>query len=353
MHVKLSLRIMHLTVPDPKLASFPLSFTKMQALGNDFVVVDGRDLFLNDVGLKLLRSWRSAAPTLAQELCNRHTGIGADGLILMLGSHLLKSCSELKICPADAQINKTDIGWIYTNGDGSPSDMCGNGLRCVVLLSHSHKLVAGHVSTIYTDAGPISCRYDSPSSISIDLGKPKLHPRQIPLSVTTTEQFVHQPLLVSTAAREYRLQVTCLSMGNPHCVIFNEYTNVGFADPELTALAAEIQDSSLFPQGVNVEFASVLAPDRVRVLVWERGCGPTLACASGAAATVVAGVLEKKIGRDCAVELPGGRLSVSWSESDDHVRITGPAHEVFEGQIDLLKFEALRGLLPAEATCSQ
>ena len=136
-------------------------------------------------------------------------------------------------------------------------------------------------------------------------------------------------------------------------MVFGDYANTLHGSSELSALAAAIQNNDLFPSGVNVEFAAVKSPELVRVLVFERGCGPTLACASGAAACVVAGVLEKRLARSCTVELPGGSLQVSWSDSDGHVVLTGPAREVFDGQIDLLQFDSLRGLLAAEASCLQ
>jgi len=323
----------------------------MQALGNDFIVVDGRQLSNTPVGKLLLRSWRKAAPALARTLCDRHVGVGADGLILLLDRYLLRSMPELKKERSDSAI--ADIGWIYTNGDGSPSDMCGNGLRCLVLFARNRGLASDNELTISTDAGDLCARFESAEKITIDVGVPKLRSEQIPLAVSGQEQFVAQSLSTKTSALSHQLIGTCVNMGNPHVVIFDEYTKAVFNDPHLAAQAAEIQSSSMFPEGVNVEFATVRNLRSVRVLVWERGCGATLACASGAAATVVAGVLEKKLARECTVELPGGSLSVSWSESDNHVRITGSATEVFDAQIDLLKFDALRGLLPAEAPCSK
>lgn len=326
----------------------------MQALGNDFVVVDARRLAQSAPGSSLLVRWSEVAGALARALCDRHFGIGADGLILALDGQVLAQMRLGALASQEALLQSPgDIGWIYTNSDGSGSDMCGNGLRCLALLAVNRELVEKREFTVATGIGAIAVNCRSAESISIDIGAPKLRTDLIPLETKTQAQFVRQPLTLQAFGPRRELLVTCVGMGNPHCVVFGDYANTLHGSSELSALAGAIQNNDLFPAGVNVEFAAVKSPELVRVLVFERGCGPTLACASGAAACVVAGVLEKRLARSCTVELPGGSLQVSWSDSDGHVVLTGPAREVFDGQIDLLQFDSLRGLLAAEASCLQ
>ena len=326
----------------------------MQALGNDFVVVDAQTLASSDSGRQLLRNWNKLAGRIALALCDRHFGVGGDGLIIALNKEALRELRSLEISELSTLLSSSgDIGWIYTNGDGSVSDMCGNGLRCLALLAVRRGLVKESEFVIATQIGPVSARFETEERISIDLGPPKLSTELIPLDIKSQAQFVRQPLTIQPFGLKRELLVTCVGMGNPHCVVFGDYSNAPFASPELDALARSIQGNVLFPEGVNVEFATVKSSNLVRVLVWERGCGPTLACASGAAATVVAGVLEKRLSKNCMVELPGGSLQIAWSDTNGHVVLTGSAREVFAGEIDLLKFESLRGLLAAEATCLQ
>jgi diaminopimelate epimerase len=346
MHCQACGAIIRLFAVDPSktinLTSFSIPFSKMQALGNDFVVVVESELSKTEQGAALAQRWQDIASELAQSLCDRHVGIGADGLILVRDG----SPTTLSRARTGALRN---IGWIYTNGDGSPSDMCGNGLRCVVLICIKKALVDESRFVIDTAAGPVAAVFEDKDRISIDLGKPQLRAEKIPLSTSPAEHFVQQSLKVRAGAKEQVLKITCVNMGNPHCVIFGDFADARFGDPNLQELAFAIQKNALFPQGVNVEFATALARDKVRVLVWERGCGATLACASGAAATLVAGVLENQLDRSAAIELPGGALSANWSEDSGTVVLTGPARDVFDGQIDLLQFDSLRGLLAAEA----
>ena len=326
----------------------------MQALGNDFVVVDGQALASSESGRRLLRTWHKLAGPIARALCDRHFGVGGDGLIIALDKEALEELRSLEISELSRLLSSSgDIGWIYTNSDGSESDMCGNGLRCLALLAVRKGLVQTSEFVIATQIGPVSARFETEDLISIDLGQPKLSTELIPLDTKKQAEFVRQPLTIQPFGPKRELLVTCVGMGNPHCVVFGDYSNAPFASPELGALARSIQSNELFSEGVNVEFATVKSSNSVSVLVWERGCGPTLACASGAAATVIAGVLEKRLSRNCTVELPGGSIQIAWSDTNGHVVLTGSAREVFAGEIDLLKFESLRGLLAAEATCLQ
>jgi diaminopimelate epimerase len=336
------------------LSKFLIPFTKMHALGNDFVVVSSVDLRATQCGSRLLKGWQNFAPQLARALCDRNRGVGGDGLILVI-EHELTGKLERSIegLPPYKGSETADIGWIYTNSDGSSSDMCGNGLRCVALFAVERRLVSDHNFTLATAAGVMSVDYQSAHAITVDMGKPELVPERIPVVARNSERFVGEPIVITENGSDRPLSATCVNMGNPHCVIFGEeYDGAAYRDARLDSLARQIQSNRIFPQGVNVEFVGDIAPAYARVLVWERGCGPTLACASGAAAVLVAGVLAGKLERTATIELPGGQLKAQWSGEDDHVRLTGSATEVFNGQIDLLHFSSLHGLLAAEATCT-
>lgn len=288
-----------------------LSFTKMQGLGNDFVVVREDNL----------RAWLQCAavsPSLsdiARKLCNRNFGIGADGLIVLSKSD---SC---------------DVGWTYVNSDGSNSVMCGNGLRCVAHWCVENSFVDKKEFTVETGKGPVVVTYENSERITTDLGEPILSRSLIPVGGDASERVVsvELPLTMRT------LEITCVSMGNPHCVIFEP----DFEEVEYGEVATEIQCNPFFPQGVNVSFIARYDHTNADVIVWERGCGPTLACASAAAAVLVAGVLEDKLARRATINLPGGPLQVEWSEVDNHVRITGPAVVTFTGQVSNAILEAV------------
>lgn len=326
----------------------------MQALGNDFVVIDSRTLLSTPHGLALAKSWEQAAPALASSLCDRHYGVGGDGLIIVFDTATMHSHGKLF---ADFLAESScDIGWIYVNGDGSPSMMCGNGLRCLALFSvanHFVKTEQSRAFSVATGAGRVVVNYKNPSEIAVNIGQPRLDPVQIPVAGVPDGHVVARKFTVDIEGTKHELSATCVSMGNPHCIIFGDYAETIFADAQLTKIAEAVQQSKYFPEGVNVEFVTVLDRQHLKVLVWERGCGPTLACASGAAASLVAAVLEDRSDRICNISLPGGDLSASWPEPSAGVTLTGSANEVFDGEIDLLKFQSLRGLLAAEAICSQ
>jgi diaminopimelate epimerase len=294
-----------------KLQDSLLPFVKMQGLGNDFVVISEDDLKNHKIGAELLRNWDSEAARLAKAACNRHFGIGADGLIVVRPSPQL-----------DCQ-----LGWSYINSDGSPSDMCGNGLRCVALWAHDRQVVNSKNFKVHTAKGPVQVNIQDTDRITVDLGPPILQSDLIPVSGEKRQLVLKETIEVGGKS----LTVTCVSMGNPHCVIFEPHLNPF----EYDTLAPQIQALPFFPTGVNVEFTVVENPHCARVFVWERGCGPTLACSTGASAVVVAGVLEERLQRKSTVKLPGGLLEVEWSAQDDHVRLTGPARQSYTGVIDL------------------
>lgn len=300
----------HLKPAGGRKSSAVLSFTKMQALGNDFVVVDQDELEVVLSALELLHGKRLQPPQLARQLCRLHFGIGADGFIVAIRGR------------------QGEIAWQYLNSDGSSSLMCGNGLRCLALWCVRAGWAPGRAFTITTARGPVAIEFESEDAISTDLGEPALEGRFIPVSGPVVDQARVVRHKIRVLNRE--LSVTCLSMGNPHCVVFEPEAR----ENEYAALAEALQADELFPEGANIEFVWVQSRESVAVKVWERGCGATLACASGAAAVLVAGVLEGRLERQAVVSLPGGDLKVTW-RADGHVVITGPARVSFQGSIDL------------------
>jgi diaminopimelate epimerase len=286
----------------------------MQALGNDFVVLSEGDLLELAQGKDLLKDWRRQGPKLARWLCDRHFGVGADGLIL--------------VCKTDRK--DCQLSWSYLNSDGSFSRMCGNGVRCLALYALDRSLIGGAELLLSTEVGPVKINVRDAQAIESYLGEPVLDSIKVPVGGAPRAQVVGERIEVGG----HSLTVTCLSMGNPHCVVFD--SRLTRAQQE--ALAPAIQSLAFFPESVNVEFVEVSDRTHARVFVWERGAGPTLACASGAAAAVVAGVMEDRLDREVTIELPGGRLVVAWSKEDNQVRITGPAAMTFRGVVDLAAF---------------
>lgn len=325
---------------------------------------------------------------MAPRLCDRNFGVGADGVILaiplnMAACDLLRApLKQAVVKPqkrgsgdypvrherdeperyqqpqalADFEkglndlvcnypdVDQCDLAWFYTNSDGSQSDMCGNGLRCLALFARENLPDIGSSLKIATARGPVAVNIDN-EYIEVDLGEPVLVPGLIPAKVEgiLPDLAPDQPIISSLLSIEgEELAVTVIGMGNPHCVIFcktlfpKEKDQLqGYFPEHLKKTALAIQSHPLFPESVNVEFVKVLKEDLVETLVYERGCGPTLACASGAAAVVVAGILTNCLAREVTVRLPGGELLVSWSEDDRRVAIKGRAAEVFSGVIRL------------------
>jgi diaminopimelate epimerase len=280
-----------------------LRFAKMQGLGNDFVVVDDRE-----------RVWDFDEDAV-RWICDRHFGIGADGLIL--------------VRLADDGVS--DFFMLYYNADGSTAEMCGNGVRCFAKWLVDRGLVTGDAVTVQTLGGPrvVEVERDGDGLMTlarVDMGEPVLDPSLIPTTFTG-EQVFDCPIEVD--GREVR--VTCVSMGNPHAIVW--VPDVDTAPVE--TLGPRIEVHPAFPKRTNVEFVQAIEDeDRIRVRVWERGVGETLACGTGACAATVAAVLACRAGRVVTVELPGGELTCSWSP-DGRVYMTGPAEEVFSGSIDL------------------
>lgn len=292
-----------------KMSTVP--FTKMQGLGNDFVFVREEDL---QPRLRGGGSEPDQYGKLAARVCDRNFGIGADGLIVVRKS----------------KRDDCEIGWYYLNSDGSTAAMCGNGLRCLALWARHHGVVTKTEFSVDTEVGAVPVSVRDSDHITTSLGEPILRSTEIPVGGVLRESVVHER--VELAGDQYR--VTCVSMGNPHCVIVDG----GLSRKEAALRAPSIQSDAFFPEGVNVEFVEVLDRITADVFVWERGCGPTLACATGAAAVLVAGVLEGRLERTAEIRLPGGPLTVSWAADTNRVSIEGPARVSFEGHFDIAEF---------------
>ncbi len=331
-------------------SSYSLPFIKMQALGNDFIFIDGEKL-LDSASRPLLSQWTAVAPQLARQLCQRHHSIGADGLILALPLNN-EELRQMAINLYGQSAQDCQLSWTYHNSDGSQSDICGNGLRCLSLWSKLEKDMPGLLK-VATAAGPLVISYKDEQNITASLGAPKLKKAQIPFSGAGGQE--QTTVQVEFMLDNLSFPITCVNVGNPHCVIFtghflqsnlfkdldgqeNHLRPTGqlnsFFPQELMPIAAAIEIDSSFPEKTNVEFVHVLNRAHIQVLVWERGCGPTLACGSGAAAAAVAGVLENRLDRLVKVSLPGGTLLIDWS-NDNELKMTGSASLSYHGQIEL------------------
>jgi diaminopimelate epimerase len=277
-----------------------MRFTKMHGTGNDYVYVDGfsQHVHINDPA------------GLARAVSDRHCGVGSDGLILLLPSAV------------------ADVRMRMFNADGSEAEMCGNGIRCVAKYAYDHALVRVNPMRVETDAGvkviDLTLGTDGKvAAATVDMGEPALHPKVIPVAVEG-DRAVDVP--ISAGGAKFRM--TCVSMGNPHAVIYVE--DVGSV--ELEKLGPELEHHAIFPSRTNVQFVQVHSSGEVTMRTWERGSGATLACGTGASAVCVAGVLTGRSGREIQVHLPGGDLHVVWRQDNNHVYLTGPAVEVFSGE---------------------
>ncbi len=319
---------------------FKLPFNKYQGASNDFVMINAHELALSKDLRNLLSSWQQSSPELARKLCDRHTGIGADGLILVLPNFPPKEMSDdttykecvQKLTQGYPGRDECDISWIYTNLDGSPAQMCGNGLRCLARFLHDKEITDKTEFKVATVCGPTTVWMKEEKSndafITTDIGKPILEGDKIP--TTSKKQLVIKEKIQG-------IELTCLSVGNPHCVNFNSpIWDEADHKKKFLKIAHDLQADSFFPEGVNVEFVRKIDDRSMDFYVVERGCGPTLACSSGAAACVVAGVLEGRFEKDVPVDviMPGGTVTVEWSSETDSVRITGDASFVFSGVIE-------------------
>jgi len=279
-----------------------IDFVKMHGLGNDFILIDCSSKPLGD---------SSFLSYLAKKLCNRNFGIGADGLILILPS------------------SKADLRMRIFNYDGSEAQMCGNGIRCFAKYAYENKLVSKNKFTIETLAGIIipelTITNNKILGVKVNMGTPKLRRREIPMNGKNTLTVVNETLKINP---EQTFKITCVSMGNPHCITFvNDVQSISVDE-----IGPKIENHPLFPEKINVEFIQVLNKQEINFRVWERGVGETLACGTGACAALVAAVLNKKTDREATIHLPGGALNIEWAD-DRHVYMTGPAELVFRGEM--------------------
>jgi diaminopimelate epimerase len=279
-----------------------MRFTKMQGIGNDYIYVD------------CTRNPVPANPAaLARAISDRHFGVGSDGLIL--------------ICPGE----KADARMRMFNADGSESEMCGNGLRCVAKYVYDHGIARKSKLAIETGRGVLSValevKHDRVSRATVNMGEPILKSADIPTKLPGDPP-INAPLTVAGV----RFEATCVSMGNPHAVLYvgEEYFQTD--DRDLVAeLGPKVERAPEFPRRVNAHFVKVHSRGEVTMRTWERGSGITLACGTGACAVCVAGVLSRRTERKLLAHLPGGDLELHWSETDNCVYKTGPAVEVFTG----------------------
>lgn len=286
-----------------------MKFTKMHGCGNDYVYVDCTKEVIPNIS------------ETAIQVSDRHFGIGSDGLILIKASDV-----------ADFEMD------MY-NADGSRGKMCGNGIRCVAKYVYDHGLTDKTTITVNTLSGiktlKLTVEDGKVSKVRVDMGEPELIPAQVPVKASVLgladdrrEAIVAEPLEIK--GRSY--DITCVSMGNPHCITF---IGEDVRDFPLEEVGPVFEKHELFPERVNTEFINVIDKDHLRMRVWERGSGETLACGTGACAVAVASYLNGFTGRSVDIELLGGHLEVVYDEKTNHVFMTGPATEVFSGEIDL------------------
>ena len=277
-----------------------MKFTKMQGLGNDYVYVDCTRQELPD------------PEKTARIVSDRHFGIGSDGLIL--------------ICPSD----KADFEMRMYNADGSRGEMCGNGIRCVAKYVYDYGLTDQTSISVETLGGikylDLTVEHGKVSLVKVDMGTPILEPSRIPVAASGT-RVVDEPLEVE--GKVYHM--TCVSMGNPHTVIFMD----DVAGLDLEKIGPSFENHERFPNRVNTEFVKVLDQNTVEMRVWERGSGETLACGTGACAVAVASILNGYTEDQVTVRLLGGDLEIFWDRAADKVYMTGPAKVVFDGEICL------------------
>jgi diaminopimelate epimerase len=276
-----------------------IEFTKYHGLGNDFILIDNRSSLTPVI-----------TPEKAVKLCDRHFGIGADGVIFALPGQ-----------------NGTDYSMRIFNSDGSEPEMCGNGIRCLAVFLTELEGInrTKDFYTIHTLAGVITPQLTDDGQVKVDMGQPRLLAQEIPTTLAPADsKVINVPLEVA----DQTWNVTCVSMGNPHCITFVD----DVAAIPLESIGPKFEHHSVFPQRTNTEFIEIVNRNYLKMRVWERGAGITLACGTGACASLVAGVLNDKCDRAATIELPGGELEIEWSEIDNKIYMTGPAERVFAGK---------------------
>jgi diaminopimelate epimerase len=287
-----------------------MRFTKMHGISNDYVYVNGFAETIADPA------------RIAIAVSDRHTGIGSDGLIMIL--------------PSD----KADVRMRMFNADGSEGEMCGNGIRCVAKYAFDHGLSKNNPLKVETGRGVLTLSLESRNGtverVTVDMGEPILEANKIPTALPGA-RVVNQPMPTLAGQEDVPRwavncgldpRITCVSMGNPHVVLFCEKV----AAVPLESIGPLLENAPVFPRRINVHFVQVQSPTEVTMRTWERGSGITLACGTGACAVAVAGILTERTVRRILAHLPGGDLQLEWTAKDNHVYMTGPAVEVFTGE---------------------
>lgn len=277
-----------------------MKFTKMHGCGNDYVYVNCLEEEVENPGM------------VSEVVSDRHFGIGSDGLIL--------------ICPSE----KADFRMRMFNADGSEGEMCGNGIRCVAKYVYDHHMTDKKQISIETGAGikylDLTVEDGKVTLVKVDMGEPILKPELIPV-FSEKERVVKEPIEVE--GKEWNM--TCVSMGNPHAVVFIEDTE----NFEIEKIGPHFEHHKLFPNRTNTEFVQIISRTEMNMRVWERGSGETLACGTGTCASVMAAILNGLTENKVLVHLLGGDLIIEYEEKSNHIFMTGPATTVFEGEIEL------------------
>ena len=275
-----------------------MKFTKMQGLGNDYVYIN------------CLKEEVKNPSELSKQVSDRHFGIGSDGLILIKPSEIADFCMDMY------------------NADGSQSEMCGNGIRCVAKYVYDYGLTDKTQISIETLAGikylDLQVEDGKVQLVTVNMGSPELVPENIPVK-SDKERLVKEPIVVDGTTYE----MTCVSMGNPHCIVFVEDTKTF----PLEEVGPKFETHEVFPNRVNAEFIQILDRKTVNMRVWERGSGETLACGTGACASAVACVLNDLTDDEITIHLLGGDLQIKWDREQNLVYMTGPAKVVFDGEL--------------------
>lgn len=277
-----------------------MMFFKMQGLGNDYVYIDcinGKE----PIDIK----------NLTNRLSNRHFGVGSDGLILLCKSKV------------------ADLKMRMFNSDGSEAQMCGNGIRCVAKLAYELGLICEEITTIETLSGIKTLKLNivkgKVKTVEVDMGEPILEATKIPVS--SGAKIEDKKIKVEVETKDRKIELTCVSMGNPHAVTFvDDIKKIKVAE-----YGPILENSDIFPEKANIEFVEIVDKNNIKMRVWERGTGETLACGTGACSSVVASCLNGYTDKKVRVELLGGNLEVEW-KPNNHVHMTGPAVTVFKGE---------------------
>ena len=279
-----------------------MMFFKMQGLGNDYVYIDcvnGKE----PIDIK----------KLSKKISDRHFGVGSDGLILLCKSKI------------------ADLKMRMFNSDGSEAQMCGNGIRCVAKLGYELGLIHDEITTIETLSGIKSLKLNiikgKVKNVEVDMGEPILEPNKIPLLQDKCVEINGKIIKANMKIKNKNVELTCVSMGNPHAVTFVK----NLKELEIEKYGPILEQSSIFPEKANIEFVEIVDKENIKMRVWERGTGETLACGTGACSSVVASCLNNYTNRKVKVQLLGGNLEIHWKRNN-HVYMSGPAVTVFKGE---------------------